>query len=1538
VQRHELLDSLVALTGDLRPAAQSSAAELTDLRRAFVRKLQSQAAPTAVAGAAGQGDASLLSDLNYLVTEGLAATAGGPVDIVRRGSPMQMHLDPAAPEWARGLAPQQTLGPFLDVRGRHQWFDVFTVPTFTSVRRGAAAPFLFLPAAVGRHPAGKKFEFATGSLWLDAHALAASAPAESLAGIRVMGGTLTVSAAATSDGSVLTIPATATLTLEVTLDPPAWAGPDINDGAGAEAQNTTTVLPSTVTFVFAPASASVETGTASFDVYGNHYDLQRSQEPPVYDPLLRLLLVPQTASSLDFSVNEKYSSLFNVAGSAKVTRAAWGLVVNTAGGPPQGDAANAGYMLVTVTSAASVTADWPGLEGGPITLSPCQLLGDGVSLLVVAGTARGARARHRVELWQEAAAGKRSSVEISFANGFFLLFNSLSAGFDNVFALATSVANLDRPLASRGSRVDSPMPVAYALLQDQTQVSLIVGPAPLLQDRANSRMALALDNALITTTLPLEFGLAGKLDAPTRMDSGFLDYGFGIVQILPILPDPYAANFSSLFRDSAVPNIQVVAFVLWANPADAALSLILYPFNAPAPAELLPRFGTFHDHQLRFFLQDVPPFRTFNRQGLALLDVSSNSDRLGVSVQPGIDQHSSAAVLSNLHLSVPGASACVFLLPQFQWEPVQNLPHQRTGDHVGTLFMSDDGGPTLLCSDSVRLVPVAPVAVVGEVVRSYSQDAGQAGISFTLPFGKQAAARLNRSDRQFMVAPSLELLQPVFPEMKGAREVVLRAGTVGIRLHKFMIELQPLLPGKVIQQECHMEPAVPPPLPPGPNPSVLGMLKDQFETDFEQEVPLLRIDFSGYGANVFSRWVREDPNRPIAISQVTFDGFHGRTSYERVQMTSIVWPCQATFVRTVTIERYGSGVPKRYDSGWLATTPGLFYRKDTPDIECHPGIVRGIYDIREIRDTGLILTLANGDEVEAVYFDGDMEIEGLQNGGMNSRVPVSRQLGFVQVKSASGKALTKDQLDELLRRQPQIGGAVDCVVRVGKSAQTMRLANVFTERAVAAGSPDRRFAVAAYGSLSLPASGQWSVVRVQNTGAQSGNVTPLDAKNGVPLVRVGRAGASAGNNNPYYWKDPQDMFAPPQSDYALLFSSESQRLLFPQPKIDAAGSNITTAANPPGFIADPYAMLRSTGLFPNTADAIPFDRNAALSAASGALQLVPPKLRVNASKTNTLVNASSWTAKSVYAAGHIDIDSGNKWNIDADVVSQKLSFLGVTDLMTITHAIHSPVDANPAFNAPQVTFAKQVDAVKDVLDFLKSLDPVQPENRLGPLRVSASFAGSTFHLLALGDFQIGPDGEPVDSGVGKLQGELKVGADLTADLLAGKAGGQVFLDIRGTYQQMVFPFIYGGGSLRFFAGVDQSGKTTFELDACTVGSVGGNLIPGLVEVEATVKYGYFVQTDLSDFQPGIIIGMEGRAKLLAGLLGFKMGIEGRLRVQRLNLEVPPSVRLAGDIRVAGTVTVAWLVDEDKSFHTQFSVKVDWKLAAVAVFGPVALLA
>ena len=99
-----------------------------------------------------------------------------------------------------------------------------------------------------------------------------------------------------------------------------------------------------------------------------------------------------------------------------------------------------------------------------------------------------------------------------------------------------------------------------------------------------------------------------------------------------------------------------------------------------------------------------------------------------------------------------------------------------------------------------------------------------------------------------------------------------------------------------------------------------------------------------------------------------------------------------------------------------------------------------------------------------------------------------------------------------------------------------------------------------------------------------------------------------------------------------------------------------------------------------------------------------------------------------------------------------------------------------------------------------------------------------------------------------------------------------------------------------------------------------------------MKYGYFIRFQGSAFQPGIVVGLEGRAKLLSGLLGFKLTIEGRLLISPKNIPRDPlnaAIHLYGEILIAGTVTVAWLVEERKSFHTSFDVDVDWKTALLA---------
>ena len=170
---------------------------------------------------------------------------------------------------------------------------------------------------------------------------------------------------------------------------------------------------------------------------------------------------------------------------------------------------------------------------------------------------------------------------------------------------------------------------------------------------------------------------------------------------------------------------------------------------------------------------------------------------------------------------------------------------------------------------------------------------------------------------------------------------------------------------------------------------------------------MTRIDFSGYGASLFSRWV--NPNAQFAeTSQVRFDVMVGRTAYEVVQVRSVLYPWGVRVVRTVTIQRTGGGGVFRRDSGWVATSDGLYDFSDpsTPPasrIVTHPGVVKGLFAVRHIRDTAQIYErdyFGSGGTVKvrlaAVRFDADARIAGVVRGGSNGEVPSLNQIGFVQ--------------------------------------------------------------------------------------------------------------------------------------------------------------------------------------------------------------------------------------------------------------------------------------------------------------------------------------------------------------------------------------------------------------------------------------------------------------------------------------------------------------------------------------------------------------
>ena len=85
-----------------------------------------------------------------------------------------------------------------------------------------------------------------------------------------------------------------------------------------------------------------------------------------------------------------------------------------------------------------------------------------------------------------------------------------------------------------------------------------------------------------------------------------------------------------------------------------------------------------------------------------------------------------------------------------------------------------------------------------------------------------------------------------------------------------------------------------------------------------------------------------------------------------------------------------------------------------------------------------------------------------------------------------------------------------------------------------------------------------------------------------------------------------------------------------------------------------------------------------------------------------------------------------------------------------------------------------------------------------------------------------------------------------------------------------------------------------------------------------------------------MLGLEVRAKLLAGLLGLSFGVDAMARIQRADLH---TVTVWCEIHAAATVQVAWLMREQREIRTQFEQKLPLEaFALLAGANPIAVLA
>jgi hypothetical protein len=199
-------------------------------------------------------------------------------------------------------------------------------------------------------------------------------------------------------------------------------------------------------------------------------------------------------------------------------------------------------------------------------------------------------------------------------------------------------ASLSQPKQADGRTL--PLRFANATLTLGQTAAGPVTSSSVSTQAAGRRIALALSNGLFTVTPASQLDWFAQLVSPSAALTGTVQLLSGKYQLLPILPDPYAANFSSAVRADA-PRGRLELKVAWAAAGDPQLSLNivtgagdagspevlpvprLTPLPDPHTETLHGRFQTFvHDRGFLAFAPDR--LRT-----LRLLDLSTNADQLG---------------------------------------------------------------------------------------------------------------------------------------------------------------------------------------------------------------------------------------------------------------------------------------------------------------------------------------------------------------------------------------------------------------------------------------------------------------------------------------------------------------------------------------------------------------------------------------------------------------------------------------------------------------------------------------------------------------------------------------------------------------------------------------------------------------------------------------------------------------------------------------------------------------------------------------------
>jgi hypothetical protein len=1132
--------------------------------------------------------------------------------------------DPLARDWSRAQTPNATRGPFVNDAGQRFWIDTFVLPELVDIVAttgiaGAARLLARLPLRRGRPPVRRR-QLAAGSVWLSANVLVKNRPPSEFVGARVTGGSLELQGVSSVSGSVVTLGGAWRMKIVLKLVAPPQPAPAT--GPGVDAANAVVTLPATVTITLdASGALSIDLAEAKANAYGTTVDFDAAPSPPFYDALSRSIVVPCTASSPQFNFTTVRSTSVRIAGSAPIARSGWALLVAVTTPPALGEASGAGFLWLELGGPLRV--EWTGLPKP--ALVPHSVLGLAPGSIGLWADVVPGDVTHHLRLWDETGSSplRQSSVDVTSIAG-STIFYLTQPGSEALVFMGKAVGHFDRPLVADGGRVPARMPLAWFVLL-QLPADTTAGVIALDPDAMNApHIAFALENAFLKTRPPVWLTVFGGTLDGDQLESGFATLYAPYRAVVPMLPDPYAANFESSPHQDFDPG-WAAAMVAWSSPPVATLA-----FSVQGPqGQLLPPQGA-------AVLSAFFATREGNAQpGFVLLDVSSNADQFGVV----IPRESRSVGVAGLTMVASARDVAVLTLPPISWEPMFSAG--PSGGDPPLPPPPHDGGIAAFVADATDITPVEPVTLLDKYLAAVNHSRHFAA-RLPLPFGLIAhldtRVHSDAPESTFIAdGNAMFLNRPAFAhELLGGLQLAI-TGPANDDPHA---RDKPLPGGVDLVDDNQYAKGV-------LSENIYTRFKGDFGADKADGVPVRRYELSGYGASLLSDWRDPEAVGP-AIIEARFDVFVGRTSHEVIQMQSILYPWWIKVVRTITMDRTRGGWILREDTGWVATNDGRFgYQGDpnalaepppaTPPFpgnplppaftadNIHPGAIEALVNVRNIQLVGAQFPLppAGGSNAviwQAVTFDADVVFVEVDNpllvvrGGSSARRVPSRGItGWIEIDapiyhtlSKSGEVVKRPRpasaadVFGLLAVQGPARAPIDCTVAFGgtqvKSGLVVRASSIDVRCADDAVTP--RLAAAVRGSPLLPRNGAWSLARRAATDPAP---SALDPSFPVPIVRPT---APATGSQLWHLADPIDILklddaANPSVRYGLVQSLGTQKVFFERPRVNNAAAPVTLPQPPK--LADMGALLNAAGVFPGLADSFDFKTLKALSASEGNL-------------------------------------------------------------------------------------------------------------------------------------------------------------------------------------------------------------------------------------------------------------------------------------------------------------------------------------------------